>query len=239
MDPKIIYETKDFLVINKPAGLVIHHAALRHDVERRTEPTLTDWLVQHYPEVRSVGDDSEHRPGIVHRLDKETSGVLIIPRTSAAFEHFKKEFQEHRVIKHYLALVFGAVPDNKGIINKPIGVKSGTIKRTVRAKNMKMVKDAVTEYAVQSRPHINDHDYTLLEVIPRTGRTHQIRVHLASIDHPVMGDKLYGGQRTLMPGLNRHFLHAHEIEFTAPSGERMRFTADLPPELQAVLDAAR
>ena len=251
MDIKIIYQDKILLVLNKPAGLLVHGIN-----GKRKEASLTDWLLENYPEVRSVGDlpagrqVTHDRPGIVHRLDKDTSGVLVVARNQATFDYLKSLFKEHLVQKTYLALVYGKLAVNQGVINKPIGIKSGSIKRSVHSS--KMSKEAVTEYKVIKyvvfrQAQNKSVEATLLEVVPKTGRTHQIRVHLAAIGHPVMGDKLYGGKRGKLAGLDRQFLHAQSLELTLPSGEpfgvakgeRMKFEAELPAELSDLLKSAQ
>ncbi|MDD5431269.1 MAG: RluA family pseudouridine synthase [Candidatus Pacebacteria bacterium] len=227
--PQVIYENKDFLILNKPAGLLVHPAP-----GKEQENSLVDWLLKNYPEVWKVGDEPATRPGIVHRLDKDTSGIILIPRNQKTFEYFKDLFQSHKIKKTYLALVVGNMKQESGIINQPIGIKDGTMKRS--AYSSKMQKPAVTEYKVVKRVNIGKKEFTLLEVSPRTGRTHQIRVHLNFIGYPVVGDKLYGGSRTKLKGLSRQFLHAWTLEFTAPDGNRMKFEADLPPELKSFLE---
>lgn len=240
-EPTVIYESPDFVVLNKPAGLQVHAArvstaARRHPRRRQPgaaaapEPTLVDWLVKKYPEVKKVGEDPELRPGIVHRLDKATSGVMVAPRTPKAFEYLKAEFQKHAVKKTYLALAAGRFPEGRGVIDKPIGIRSGTLRRSVRS--AKMAKEAVTEYKVlktftkenaQKLPTV----FSLVELYPKTGRTHQLRVHLASIGHPIVGDLLYGPRR--QPAwASRLMLHALALEFTAPDGRRVRFEAEPP-----------
>ena len=227
MDIPIIYEDKNFVAVNKPAGLLVHQVR-----NKKSEPTLVDWLIKNYPEIKKVGDNLEDRPGIVHRLDKETSGVLLVPKNQKYFEYLKGLFQSGGIKKTYLALVWGRVSPGKGIINKPIGLKSGTIKRTVFTKNAKMVKQAITEYKVKEYLPL----HTLLEVSPKTGRTHQIRVHLTSLGHPVVGDKLYGKKKA---ELNRLFLHAYSLEFAPESGKRIKLTADMPSDLTDYLSSAK
>jgi len=228
---KIIYESPDYIVVDKPAGLLMHKVRIKGG-KQREEDTLADWMVAHYPEIKKVGDDPETRPGIVHRIDKETSGVVVVARTQEYFEYLKNLFGKKIMTKKYLALVYGKLDNNKGVIEKPIGIKSGTIKRTVHGG--KMVKEAITNYKV-----IKKYDeYTLLEASPKTGRTHQIRVHLASIGHPIVGDKLYGGKKEKKSLLTakRQFLHATEIEFEAKAGELVTFTSPLPDDLANILN---
>lgn len=230
----IIYKDSNFLVINKPAGLVMHQAKVAGNRRVSEEKTLADWLLENYPEVRTVGDDPMTRPGIVHRLDKETSGVLVVALNQKTFEYLKSLFQKHLVQKKYVALVDGKIKEKQGTINKPIGIRTGSVKRSV--KSSRMLKEAITEYKLLRYVKLKDRDFSLLEITPKTGRTHQIRVHLASIGHPVIGDKLYGGARSELKGVTRQFLHAESIEFTAPDGERMKFEAELPAELRIYLN---
>ncbi len=224
---KVIYEDRNFLALDKPAGLLVHQVK-----NKSSEPTLVDWLLKRYPEIKKVGDDTEDRPGIVHRLDKETSGILLIPKTQDYFEYLKRLFQSGAIKKTYLVLVWGKISRDMGIINKPIGLKSGTIKRTVFTIGSKMIKQAVTEYKVKEYLP----EYTLLEVSPKTGRTHQIRVHLTSLGHPVVGDKLYGKKKA---ELNRLFLHAYSLEFAPEPGKRIKLTADMPSDLTDYLRSAK
>ncbi len=249
---KLIFENKNFLAINKPAGLLVHAT------KNSDELTLVDWVLKKYPEIKNVGDPStssgqaNFRPGIVHRLDRDTSGVILIPKNQTYFEYLKKLFQASLIKKTYLALVFGKVKEKEGVINKPISIKMGTVKRTVHAG--KMAKEAITEYKVLKYFRYNTSKpigmevlyFSLVELTPQTGRTHQIRVHLASIGHPVVGDKLYGprpksgsrqgsGPKNNPFGLTRQFLHAESVEFNLKNGERIKIEADLPDELKRII----
>lgn len=229
MAPVLIYKHPDFLVIDKPTGLSVHRGA---GVKGRT---LADWLVAHYPEVKTVGDDPRERPGIVHRLDKDTSGVIVAARNKNAFESLKRLFKERQIEKTYLALVLGMPAKRSGSIDSPIGrlaanpVKRGTGPRT------RGVRSAKTEYRILERIG----NFSLLAVKPKTGRTHQIRVHLASIGHPVAGDRIYGGTKATDPGTGRQFLHAWRLAFSYPEGRRWQFEAALPQDLQSSLRALR
>ena len=239
-EPEIIFENSDFLVINKPAGLMVHGVRLsskrRIDEVRIAEPTLVDWLLAHYPEIKSVGDEPVLRPGIVHRLDKATSGVMIIAKTQASFERLKKLFQEHRIKKTYYAFVSGVPKKSHGIIDAAIGIKSGSLKRSVHSDTM--AKTAITEYSILKtmKGKDNEGQYALLKVNPKTGRTHQIRVHLASIGHPIIGDTLYGTKtsRDSIASLHlatlRLMLHAAALEFLDDAGNRFEFEALLPED---------
>lgn len=205
--------------------------------------TLVDWLVQKYPEVKNIGDDTKTRPGIVHRLDKDTSGIMIVPKIQEYFLYLKKLFQEHKIKKTYLAIIFGIPKEKVGIIKKPIGIKEGTIKRSVYS--TKQAKEAVTEYKVLKTfelPH-ESATWSLLEVIPRTGRTHQIRIHLASIGHPILGDALYGSKPSTSLSrelyINRQMLHALSLEFEIERGRKILVEAELPPDFITIFTAAK
>ncbi|MDE2144831.1 MAG: RluA family pseudouridine synthase [Patescibacteria group bacterium] len=232
-EPEVIYESPDFVAVNKPAGLLMHETAVSKKSDIK-EKTLAGWAANKYPEILSVGDDPETRPGIVHRLDKETSGVVLIPRNQKYFEYLKSLFQNHTVKKTYLALVKGRVKNESGAIDKPIGLKPGTVKRVVGGRRMKDIKEAITEYRVKSRFEINGKEYTLIEATPLTGRTHQIRVHLTSIGRPVVGDKLYGGEDSFL-NPRRQLLHADSIEFPVASGKMLKISADMPEDFKEVV----
>ena len=236
MEIQIIYKDENIVAVNKPAGILVHKTAAAFGKNTRKEgETVADWAIRRFPEIKSVGDIHTsggsfiERSGIVHRLDRETSGVIIIARNQGSFLDLKRQFQNHEVRKTYLALVYGDVT-KKGVIDKPIGLKPGTIKRSVTAKKMKMIKRAVTEYAPEKHFGIA----TLLNVWPKTGRTHQIRVHLSSIGHPIVGDILYGSKKQVIEA-RRQFLHAESIEFTTLSGKRMKIEAELPEDLKSIL----
>jgi len=226
----IVYEDKNILVINKPAGLIVHPKN-----KNDKEETLTDLLLKYYSPIKNVGD-SPLRPGIVHRLDKNTSGLMVVAKNQKIFEYIKNQFKNRILEKKYFALVKGTVKNKKGIIATKLGKYRG--KQTIRIKNqesrIKNFKEAVTEYKVIKRYK----DYTLLEVSPKTGRTHQIRVHLASIGHPIICDKLYGGRKTVCPNnLNRHFLHAFSLKFNLPNGKIYKFESEMPEDLNRSLPA--
>ena len=240
----VIHEDKNFVAVYKPAGILVHSTKIIQNSELRiknynVEPTLVDWLLKHYPEIKTIGDDPKTRPGIVHRLDKDTSGVLLIPRNQHYFEYLKKLFQNHEIKKTYVALVYGKLEPKTGKIEKPISLKSGSVKRTVW--KGKMEKGALTLYeAIKYFPRSSASSprssaFTLVEVMPKTGRTHQIRIHLASIGHPVVGDSLYG-KKTNPFGLTRQFLHAESLEWTSENGRRIKIEAELPKELQDIID---
>lgn len=209
----IIFEHEQFLIINKPAGLVVHAPS-----DQSTELTLVDWLLSHYPDIAPVG--AAERAGIVHRLDKNTSGIMVVPRTNYALTQFGNMFKDRQVHKTYLAIVEGCPPE-EGHIDYPIDRH-----RTEPTKMTHLYgsgRDALTYYN-----KLKQFDsYALLELKPVTGRTHQIRVHCTAIGHPLVGDIVYGKASDLIA---RHALHAHKLEFTF-DGTLYSFTAPLPEDL--------
>lgn len=226
-EPTIVFEEKNFAAVNKPSGWLTHHAGHGKDP---LAPALTDWLFKRYPEIKNIGDAPEERPGIVHRLDKETSGIILIPRTQEYFEYLKSLFKDRKTQKTYLALVHG-IPPKSGSIEEPIGIKSGTIMRSVG--KGKMLKPAATEYKTLKTFGEGDSSAALLEVSPKTGRTHQIRVHLKHIGHPIFGDKVYGRRKDKT---ERLMLHALSIEFEAEPGKRIKIEAEPPEDFRMVID---
>ncbi|MBI2639838.1 MAG: RNA pseudouridine synthase [Candidatus Sungbacteria bacterium] len=250
MEPVIIYEGENFVVINKPAGLAVHAGG-----SIKTEEALTAWLVARFPEIKNVGDlpaeallvrrslgeagakaGEPYRPGIVHRLDKETSGVMVIARNQESFEILKQLFKTRQVEKKYIALVHGVITEKSGVINLPVGALKGNgVKRTTREKYGREMKDAVTEFQVLERFS----NATLVEVMPKTGRMHQIRVHFAALHHPVVGDRLYGKKEVKSGELGRQFLHAGSLSFSYPGGRRFVFEASLPEDLKSFLASLR
>ncbi|HEY4364389.1 MAG TPA: RluA family pseudouridine synthase [Bryobacteraceae bacterium] len=223
---KVLYEDASVLAIDKPAGLVVHAGAGHHS------GTLVNRLVHRFQSLSNVG--GELRPGIVHRLDKETSGVLLVARTDAAHRALAEQFAERSVEKTYLALVQGRVNADSGRITKPIA--RDPHHRTRMTAKLESGRTALTDYKVRERFA----KFTFLEVRIGTGRTHQIRVHLASLGHPVAGDRLYGASSTERPPAARMFLHAWRIGFTSPAtGERLSVESSLPLELAQWLDALR
>lgn len=222
MDLHIVYEDADVLVIDKPAGLVIHPG-----VGNRTG-TLVHGVLAHAPEVRT---NDAVRPGIVHRLDKETSGLVIVAKHDRAREFLAQQLRARMAEKRYVALVHGTLRDDR-TVDAPIG----------RDPNHR-TKMAVISSGRQATTllHVAEHlpGYTLLDVDLRTGRTHQIRVHCAHIGHPIAGDRVYAPRRTPPFGLARQFLHAARLGITLPDGTRPEFVSPLPPDLQHVLDRLR
>jgi 23S rRNA pseudouridine1911/1915/1917 synthase len=217
MQLNIIYEDQNLLVINKPSGISVHKV---HPTDPNT--TLVDILLESYPEVKDVGENPL-RPGIVHRLDKDTSGVMLIAKNQNTFLHFKDLFQTRKMQKHYLALVHGHPKQSSGTIDIPLG-KIGTKQTTqIKGKKELLERQALTNYKTLE----SFKKHTLLEVMPKTGRTHQIRIHLKSIGNPIVGDKIYG----LKGDHQKHlFLHAKRLDFTTPDGQSLSIEADPPEE---------
>ncbi len=228
----IIYEDNDLIVIDKPTGLLVHPSTSLGTSPQ--QKTLVDWLINKYPEIRSVGDSPE-RPGIVHRLDEETSGLMVIAKNQKTFDWLKKQFQERKIEKKYLALVVGKLKDKKGIITKAIGrSRKRGIKQTITP--IVPRKEAITEYRVIKEYN----NYSLVEASPKTGRMHQIRVHVASIGHPIAGDKIYKFKRQICPeGLFRQFLHASYLKFQMPDGKIKEFYSELPDDLKIILNSLK
>jgi len=227
----ILYEDDDMLVVNKPAGLLTHPSA------REKEYTLVNALLHHCGD-RLSGIGGEQRPGIVHRLDKNTSGILMVAKHDESHKDLAKQIQERKIEKYYIALVSGLMKSKSGTIEAPL------LKTRVRKKNKVIVspnkeaKDSTTLFSVKET--FQD-KYSLLDVQIITGRMHQIRVHFASIDHPVVGDITYGNKKVnehfKKLGLLRQFLHAHKLKFRHPRTEKwMEFEAPLSEDLNEILD---
>lgn len=222
VDFAVLHEDEQVLVVDKPAGVVVHPGS------GRTRGTLAAGLIQRYPDLVGVG--APERWGLVHRLDKDTSGCILVARTSDAFESLVEELRRREIGRVYTTLVEGRMGTPTGTIDAPIGRDPA---RPTRRTVSHTGKHARTHYEVTRE--FEGRDASLLEVTLETGRTHQIRVHLASIGHPVAGDGTYGATRKDL-GAPRTFLHASELQFTHPeTRERMGVQAPLPPDLAAVL----
>ncbi len=227
---KLIAETPDYLVVEKPAGVVVHPAAGVH------EPTLVEGLLAKYPELAGVGDDPT-RPGLVHRLDRDVSGLMVVARTPEMFQCLKEQFQTRTITKQYLALVVGRVTQEEGTINFPLArSRSKHGKMAARPESSGDTHEAITHYEVVQ--HFQQ--ATLLQVTLETGRTHQIRAHLNALGYPLVGDPLYHPKHLnfrATPG--RLFLHAAKLAFNDLTGEHQVFESQLPPELNEFLAKLR
>ncbi|OGM01387.1 hypothetical protein A2480_02370 [Candidatus Uhrbacteria bacterium RIFOXYC2_FULL_47_19] len=225
---EIIYEDDDLIVINKPSGLLVH-ATVRNE-----QDTLANALLAHYPPIEKIGESPE-RPGIMHRLDKDASGLMVVAKTNQAYESLKKSFQTHDVEKEYAVLAIGRPPHDEGTIDLPIGRSTSERRMAARSQPIEGDRPAVTHYSVE--------EYlpgaALLAVQTETGRTHQIRTHLKSIGCPVAGDKLYGPSKSPL-SIGRLFLHARRLAIHHPKdGQRLEFNAPLPKELETFLAGLR
>jgi 23S rRNA pseudouridine1911/1915/1917 synthase len=235
MEPKIIYEDDSLLVLEKPAGWIVNDATTTSN-----QPTIQNWLRRNFQ--FPISNDQLLRNGIVHRLDKETSGILLVAKTKEAFEKLQQEFKERKVEKTYTALVHGKVSPplgGDGIIEVPVGRLPW---RRDRFGVLPGGRKAETRYRVISNIKfpITNEKFTLLELKPKTGRTHQIRIHLKYIGHPIVADDFYAGRKTARNDRKwcpRLFLHAGGIKFQHPeTGEMMEFASELPPDLQKSLE---
>lgn len=222
----VVYEDETLLVIDKPAGLVVHPAP-GHD-----QGTLVHALLHHCRDLPGIG--GRERPGIVHRLDKETSGIMVVAKTDQAHQRLSRQFKQHTIDRRYLALVCGSVNKKTGKIILPIG--RDRLDRKKFSARTTQPREAETHFVVRENFKIA----TLLEVYPKTGRTHQIRVHMAHLGHPIVGDKSYGGRpgRSFEMAAGRHMLHAERLGFIHPTrNEQLVFSAPPPPDMQALLSA--
>ena len=227
MDLKIIYEDDRLIVVDKPAGITVWREGMSQ------EETIASLLVGQFPELESLGE--ERRYGLAHRLDKDTSGILLVAKTKEAFDQLQEQFAARKVEKRYICLVEGTLKEEQRLIHTLLG-RSSADRRKQRAYPLdgrpldkaRGLREAITEWKTLKRFA----QYTLLEVTPKTGRKHQIRAHMASLGRPVAGDKLYGFKNQRVPeGLNRHFLHASFLKI-----EGKEFASPLPQDLQTVLE---
>jgi 23S rRNA pseudouridine1911/1915/1917 synthase len=242
----IVYEDEDLAIINKPAGMMVHAGAGATE-DARNRGTLVNALLHHFAALSAVG--GHMRPGIVHRLDKETSGLILVAKNDAAHAKLAAQFALRAVQKKYVCLVHGWPKKDSGTISSPI--RRDPVRRTRMTARGAGGREAVSHFQVVRRMSSPFGKFALVEVKIDTGRTHQIRVHMSSVGHPVVGDRLYGapgelragrarGQRSIPPAiaLSRNFLHAAELELTHPrTGQSLAFKSRLPPELQSTLAA--
>jgi 23S rRNA pseudouridine1911/1915/1917 synthase len=230
IEPELVGENEFLVAINKPAGLIVHSDG------RTIEPTLVDWFVAQWPQIAGVGEPwlspqgaSVPRPGIVHRLDRTTSGIMIVAKTQEAWEYLRNEFKERRVEKTYHALVYGHMETDEGRIVAEID-KGGTPRKWyAKDTDENDVRAAITDWRVLKKSEIAGEAVSLLEAKPRTGRTHQLRVHFAHIGHPIVADHLYAAEMPAL-GAARPMLHAYSIALILPSGESVSYAAPSPED---------
>lgn len=227
---EIIFQNENFIAINKPAGLQVH-PSIKHETN-----TLVNGLLAKFPEIATVGDEPENRPGIVHRLDKDTSGIMLIAKNQKTFLALKNKFKNREIAKTYWTIVYGKLENKQGIIDAPLARSLNYKKQTVaQAKTKTKIRPAVTEYKVLKEIG----KYSLVEVLPKTGRMHQIRVHLTFLGHPIIGDKKYFLKNiNLNSAIERHLLHAKKITFEF-EGKKYAFESKLPSDFQTFLTKER
>ncbi|MFH0873859.1 MAG: RluA family pseudouridine synthase [Candidatus Komeilibacteria bacterium] len=226
--PTIVYQDDHYLVLDKPAGLLVH------PTERGEEHTVISWLVEHFPRVTEFGDPL--RPGLVHRLDRDVSGLIAIALDEPSYFHLKEQFRDRTIDKHYTGLVYGVISNDEGTISTPLerDKKTGKTKAQSVLLKQDQAHEAITHYEVIKRFH----NFTLLDIKLVTGRTHQIRAHLHSIGHSLVGDSLYGTRdlkNKKLPSLPRPFLHASSLSFQSITGEMIDCHSELPSELNNLL----
>lgn len=252
----ILYEDSDVVAIDKPAGIMVHPDG------RAVGPFITDWVIKKYPRSVKVGESTRTpdgkeilRPGIVHRLDRETSGVLLIAKTAKGHAHLKKQFQDRTMKKKYVAFVWGDLKEEFGTITRPIGRNGSDFRKWSASRGSRGVeRDAETYWTrldsfiipmkleASSGRHLDSTEskqrFTLIEAEPKTGRTHQIRVHFSAIQHPVVGDTLYAPNRPMVLGFERTALHARSIELNTLRGDRIKIESPLPKDFKNACDEA-
>jgi len=258
MKIKILYEDKDILAIDKPSGVSVHPdgrnkpASTRGDSSTRGgEKTISDWFVKKYPRAKNVGEsifvDGKEikKPGIVHRLDKETSGVLLLVKNQKAYEFLKNQFKDREIKKVYNAVVLGSVKNDRGTIRKSIGRSGNDFRKRLAGRGARgELREAITEYTVLKRFENKKIKFSYLEVRPKTGRTHQIRVHMKFINHPVINDSLYNPNQPHPKDFDRLGLHAKSIEFNLPAqagdlkGKIVKVELPLPKEFESIINKA-
>jgi len=238
-----IFENEDYIVINKPARLMVHADG------RSSNKTLCDFLIEQYPEIKGVGEpliiksknpegelieSKIDRPGIVHRLDKDTSGVMLVARTQKGFDYLKEQFQDRKVEKTYHTFVYENIKEDEFEVNVSIGRSKKDFRRWMAGDNARgQLRTAQTFFKVLKRSE--EKRSTFLEARPKTGRTHQIRVHLKYLYKPIVADSLYAPDREPLFGFERQALHARDIEFTDLNGNKVEYTAEYPDDFENAL----
>ena len=239
--PTILYEDESLVVVDKPVGMPVHADG------GPTEPTVVDWFLEQYPDARGVGEAQTandgaplERSGVVHRLDRDTSGVLVLAKTQAAYDHLKQQFHDRLVKKEYRALVYGHMNERWGSVDRAIGRSAKDWRRRSAERGAKgQLREAQTDWEQIGQGEYKGEPFAYLKLKPQTGRTHQLRVHLKAIDRPIVGDTLYAGAKREQSnnlGVERLALHAHVLEVVLPSGEPQRFIAPIPPVLEQAID---
>jgi 23S rRNA pseudouridine1911/1915/1917 synthase len=237
-EPEVIYEDENIIVVNKPYGMLVHE-----DWHSGAEGTLVEWFLKRVPEAKGVGEITTkpdgtplERSGVVHRLDRDTSGVMVMAKNAEAHTFTKAQFHDRKAKKEYRAFVYGRVHDKWGTINRPIGRSTRDFKKRSAEKGAKgTLRDAVTHFERIGLGEYNEEAFSYLKLLPQTGRTHQLRVHLRAIDRPIVGDVVYADKKIESSNnlkLSRLALHAHVLEIKLLNGESERFIAPLPIEFE-------
>lgn len=241
MEPEILYEDESVLAVNKPAGMIVHPDGIPKNAGI---PSVTAWLQKNYPGIENVGGmidlasgGTMPRSGTVHRIDRETSGVLVVAKTQEAFEFLQKQFIERRVEKKYRAFLYGVLAEKEGTVLLPIGRSREDFRRYTALSDSRGTKrDAETRYQVLAEgADATGNRASYVEVSPKTGRTHQIRVHFLALGHPVVADPLYAKDRPKILGFERLALHAFSLSLELPRGERKTLEASLPKDFERAL----
>ena len=240
--PEVIYEDESVIVLNKPYGMLVHE-----DWHSGNEDTVVEWFLARVPEAKGVGEASLkpdgtplERSGVVHRLDRETSGVMIMAKTAEAHAFLKAQFHDRKVKKEYRAFVYGRIHDKWGTINRPIGRSAKDFKKRSAERGAKgTMREALTHMERIGVGEYKDETFSYLKLMPQPGRTHPLRVHLRAIDRPIVGDTLYGERQMKTSNnleLERLALHAHMLELILPHGQTERFIAPLPHEFEVAAE---
>lgn len=233
MEIPILFENDDVLVVNKPAGLMVHSDG------KTLKPTLVDWVLKEHPEIAGVGEPQAgvDRPGIVHRLDEDTSGALIIAKTQRSFESLKSQFQDRKTEKEYHAFVWGHFKEASGVVDEPIGRNSNDFRRWHAGRGARgEMREAMTKWqAVHQFVDENNEQFSFIHLFPKTGRTHQLRVHMKFLQRPIVADELYAPTKPKALGFERLALHARKISFFTIVGDLVTVEAPYPSDFQATL----
>jgi 23S rRNA pseudouridine1911/1915/1917 synthase len=238
--PKILFEDDNYLIIDKPAGMLVHSDGREQKKgETKASPNVTDWLSQKYPALEHVGGEIEvqhgapvKRWGLVHRIDRETSGVLVAAKNQTAFDDLQKKFQDRKVKKTYYAFVYGRVTVDHQTVELPIGRSKTDFRRWSTGTDARgTMREAATEYRVIHKTN----EVTFVEIKPKTGRTHQIRVHMRAVGHPIVCDAVYAPLRKGVLGFERLALHAGSLSFWNMTGEQIVVSAPYPPDFSSAI----
>lgn len=237
-EPTIIYEDDDVLIINKPEGWIVHE-----DGKTTGVPIVVEWFLERSPEAFGVGEPALaqngqplNRSGVVHRLDRETSGVLVLAKNQDAHQMLKKQFQDRTVYKEYRAFVYGRLHDRWGTINRPIGrsAKDSRVRSAMRGAKGQL-REAITDFERIGVGEYDGESFSYVKLVPKTGRTHQLRVHMRAIDRPIVNDVLYAAHvipKSNNLAMSRMALHAHMLELTLPNKQHERFIAPVPQQFE-------